>query len=397
MVSSSSMLLDNRKKGFLQNGVENRFDRARASLEIFLRKQSEYTSKLRERAERFFIDHFGRRYSGEAYQALRRYVLGGKFLREGFAIEAYLGTGGKNLSDFLDPTLALTMKESASLMQDDSYDHHDVRRGGDAMHVVFQKLYQELVGETKNAIEYGNSQAVLISQDVVLAGLDAIFDSAFARDSKNLDRTLRAIRIWRETYGMLVAGERRDIDYSARKLVGSLTPKDWLALVKEKTQPLFSAAIELGLIYSGAFENKELVDRFKKFVRYSIAAFQGRDDFLGIFGDPSKTGKPNTTDITQGTANLYIILAYQSADESQKRKLDAYVGTGPGQTKAETERKCEIVRNIIMETGAFDRAQNFIRRSTNLALANLEKIPRLAESSKRYFEGATIFLVEREK
>ena len=55
-------------------------------------------------------------------------------------------------------------------------------------------------------------------------------------------------------------------------------------------------------------------------------AFQLRDDLLGVFGDPARTGKPVSGDISEGKRTVLMALARERATASQARVLDRYLG-----------------------------------------------------------------------
>jgi geranylgeranyl diphosphate synthase type I len=55
-------------------------------------------------------------------------------------------------------------------------------------------------------------------------------------------------------------------------------------------------------------------------------AFQLRDDILGVFGDPSLTGKPVGDDLREGKLTLLVSLAWARATGAQARLLKARFG-----------------------------------------------------------------------
>src|SRR3712207_2643615 len=55
-------------------------------------------------------------------------------------------------------------------------------------------------------------------------------------------------------------------------------------------------------------------------------AFQLRDDVLGVFGDPSVTGKSADDDLREGKQTLLIALAEEEADEQGRQLLRESLG-----------------------------------------------------------------------
>ena len=96
-------------------------------------------------------------------------------------------------------------------------------------------------------------------------------------------------------------------------------------------------------------------------------AFQLRDDLLGVFGDPSVTGKPAGDDIREGKRTLLVLMALENGNAHQRETLTSLLGA-PGLT----EEDLTTAREIIDTTGARDSCEELIARSTRDALTALE-------------------------
>ena len=88
-------------------------------------------------------------------------------------------------------------------------------------------------------------------------------------------------------------------------------------------------------------------------------AFQLRDDLLGVFGDPSVTGKPGGEDIREGKQTLLLVLGRQLAGPADRRVLDAAAGNPEA-----TDEDIAEVRRVLIGCGALDVVE---RRITGLA------------------------------
>jgi geranylgeranyl diphosphate synthase type I len=83
--------------------------------------------------------------------------------------------------------------------------------------------------------------------------------------------------------------------------------------------------------------------------------FQLSDDVLGLYGDPSVTGKPVGGDVREGKKTLLMQEAYKLATAEDKQRLQKLVGK-PDLTEEETN----WVRTFVKESGAWDAVQTTI-------------------------------------
>jgi geranylgeranyl diphosphate synthase type I len=99
-------------------------------------------------------------------------------------------------------------------------------------------------------------------------------------------------------------------------------------------------------------------------------AFQLRDDVLGVFGDPSITGKPILDDLREGKPTVLIALARANADPIQADRLKNLFGRVDLDLAG-----AEDLRTIIAATGALDRVENMINVRAESAVAALHDAP----------------------
>jgi geranylgeranyl diphosphate synthase, type I len=98
-------------------------------------------------------------------------------------------------------------------------------------------------------------------------------------------------------------------------------------------------------------------------------AFQLRDDILGVFGDPARTGKPAGDDLREGKRTYLIAAAFAVADEPTAAALHA----GLGKRELEPE-EIDALREIIVRTGALARTEERIENLTEASLRALSTV-----------------------
>jgi geranylgeranyl diphosphate synthase type I len=76
---------------------------------------------------------------------------------------------------------------------------------------------------------------------------------------------------------------------------------------------------------------------------------------LGIFGDPSVTGKPAGDDIREGKRTVLMAMTFERADQGTRAKLSAALGRADL-----TVDQIEEVRDLITATGAVKVVEDLI-------------------------------------
>jgi geranylgeranyl diphosphate synthase type I len=94
-------------------------------------------------------------------------------------------------------------------------------------------------------------------------------------------------------------------------------------------------------------------------------AFQLRDDLLGVYGDPARTGKPAGDDLREGKRTYLVATALEAADPVQRKALEA----GLGHPDADVDE----LRRTIDQTGARHRTEQRITELTDRAISVLKQ------------------------
>jgi geranylgeranyl diphosphate synthase type I len=123
-----------------------------------------------------------------------------------------------------------------------------------------------------------------------------------------------AVKVLAEAMQELCVGQSADLAFEDRSEV-SLT--ECLQMAEAKTGALLGAACQLGALAAGADE--DTATWYRMFGRQLGLAFQLVDDLLGIWGDPSVTGKPVSSDLISRKKSLPVVAALASGTSAGER------------------------------------------------------------------------------
>ena len=276
-------------------------------------------------------------------------VRGGKRLRPAFCYWGWRGAGGPDGEAIVNSAAALELFQAAALLHDDVMDGSDTRRGLPATHRRMANLHRGN-GWTGDGEQFGVSAAILAG-DLCLSWSDEMLARS-GLPAATLERG-------RDTYDLmrtqLMGGQYLDV------LEQVVTEADGGGTVERARRVIrFKSAkytIEHPLLIGGALAgaSPELMGAYSAYGLPLGEAFQLRDDVLGVFGDPTETGKPAGDDLREGKRTVLIALALEAASPAQsaavRRQLgDPHLGADG----------VASLREIIRDTGALVAVETLI-------------------------------------
>jgi geranylgeranyl diphosphate synthase type I len=292
-------------------------------------------------------------------------VSGGKYVRSTFTYLGWLSGAGENgagENGAGDSDAALRAAASSELLhafaliQDDVMDRSPVRRGRPAVHARLADWYS-LQNVTGDARRFGESAAVLLSD------LCLVWAGQMLRDSGLSEQALaRGWPVYDTLRGELAIGQFADLFWDARHL----PPVETVLEVSRRKSGNYTVRrpLELGAALAGCDETVRVaLGRYGGLVG---EAFQLRDDLLGVYGQPSVTGKPNSGDLREHKATSVIALAAELAGPGRRAELGRLLAR-PHLGEPELSR----LRELIAETGAAERAEQMIGARVRAACAAL--------------------------
>jgi geranylgeranyl diphosphate synthase type I len=274
-----------------------------------------------------------------------------------FAAEAF----GANPADALPGAVAIELVHNFSLVHDEIQDHDLVRHN---QPTTFARL--------------GEAQAINVGDFLYTRAI-----AALTRGPGEVSRRMDALDILNDAIERMIRGQWEDLAFETRERV---EVTEYLAMVAGKTGALLAAPVEIGAILAGASpESARTAGAWGERVG---AAFQARDDYLGIWGDPEVTGKSNTNDISRKKKTLPVVHALNHPVAGPiLRAAYAKPAVEPADVPG--------VVSALEAAGSADYCRE--RAATQAAEADrlLEMLP-LDETARAEFRAIARYLVERD-
>jgi geranylgeranyl diphosphate synthase type I len=249
-----------------------------------------------------------------AADVLREFIDGGKCVRPTFMYVGWL-CGADHDRAALRAAAGLELLHAFALLQDDVMDGSAMRRGRVAGHVAFAQWHQRrpLSGSPDR---FGDSAAVL------LGDLCLVWAAQMMRESGVSTAALE--RVWPRYDAMrteLAIGQFADLINDAS---GFPTLDRVLSVSRRKSgNYTVRRPLEMGAAMAGCHES--VLAMLGDYGDAIGEAFQMRDDLLGIFGSPSVTGKPSSSDLLERKATTVVAAAYHLADRTRRRQLREFM------------------------------------------------------------------------
>lgn len=236
------------------------------------------------------------------YGVMLRYALGwvdeednpytektGKRLRPILLLLCAEAAGG-NKDTALPAAAAVELLHNFSLIHDDIQDESDIRHNRPTVWRIWGRA---------NAINAGDAMFTL--------AYSAMADLA---SHLSAELTLDAWRIFNATNLELTRGQHLDMLFETQAMV---TVERYISMISGKSAALLAACAQIGALVATGDPN--IANQYASFGKNIGIAFQIHDDILGIWGDPSVTGKSIATDIVSRKKSLPVLFGLtNSAD-----------------------------------------------------------------------------------
>jgi geranylgeranyl diphosphate synthase type I len=252
---------------------------------------------------------------------------------------------------------SIELAHTCALIHDDIMDASDNRRGRPTVHRALAGRHQV----ARMAQRYGVGGAILLG-DLALVWSDELLHTTPMPDAHR-PAVLRCVDLARSE---LIAGQHLDLLTTGRLHASVET---MLSVVRYKTAKYtIERPLQVGAALAGA--GQDVMNACTAFGVPLGEAFQLRDDVLGVFGDPDRTGKSRLDDLREGKCTSLVVHALRACTPAQADRLRTLLGD-PGLG----EREAAEIRSILTGTGARETVEHMIEERYRQALDSLSAAP----------------------
>ncbi|MFD5112066.1 polyprenyl synthetase family protein [Streptomyces sp. NPDC058391] len=305
-------------------------------------------------------------FARDVAERLARFTLGGgKRTRSQFLWWGLRSCGDTaDVDSALRLAAALELIQTCALVHDDVMDGSPTRRGGRAVHTEIADQYQSVPGRRERE-SFARSAAILVGDLALAWADDLVADTVLAPEVRR-----RVYGIWRAMKTEMVAGQYLDLHGKAN---GSWSTAQAIRTACLKSA-LYSVERPLAMGAALASADRRTTRALRSAGRCAGIAFQLRDDILGVFGDPARTGKPSGEDIRQGKPTYLVAVARARAEANGDRASATVLESAFGDARL-SEDGLARVRSVLVATGARATVE--------------KKIARLMANSTRHLDRGT--------
>ena len=306
-------------------------------------------------------------------ESLEGLLAGGKRLRPAFAYWGFRAAGGQDSDAVVRACASLEFLQACALIHDDVMDASDTRRGKPAVHKQFEATH---VSNNWNgsAKLFGEGAAILIG-DLALSWADEMLLTSGLSN----EQLLRAKSIYDVMRTELMCGQYLDLLEQVR---GEISLERAETVIRFKSAKYtIERPLHLGAAIAGA--SAELTQILSQYGLALGAAFQLRDDLLGVFGDSDITGKPAGDDLREGKQTMLIAFANSNASEADKKFLLDNLGS-----PSLTAELIAQLQTLLVSCGAQEFVENQIASYLETSLASLNALSGAPEAKTALTELA---------
>lgn len=286
---------------------------------------------------------------------------------------------------------SLEMFHAAALVHDDLLDQSDTRRGAPAIHKRFESLHKEKhwAGAPER---FGVAGSVLVG-DLMLGWSSEIFGNALLHSpNREIESACR------DEFSLMrvevMAGQYLDVleeNAATTRPVKEGVGRAEKVILYKTAKYSIEAPLRIGAAFAGA--DQSTLNVFTQFGIPLGIAFQLRDDILGVFGDPSVTGKPAGDDLREGKRTVLVALTREALTEKSPSMANSFEEL---LTSRELDaQQIAFMQKLIQESGALEKTERMITELADRSLDSLES-SNLEETAKSALKLLALKVINRD-
>jgi geranylgeranyl diphosphate synthase, type II len=301
---------------------------------------------------------------------------GGKRLRPLLCLLAYKGYGGEDEEVIMPAAGAIELMHTFLLIHDDIIDRDQWRWGGQNITGVYFEEYSRTM-TAANALHYSQSQA-LLAGDIC----QALATTSLLQSTANSKVIVELVNRYNNVLFQVLHGEKDDVAMSQAYRDPALDQV--FAMYKKKTASYsFVLPLQFGALLAGHSHQADLLEEVGNLAGIS---YQLQDDILGLFGDDTKTGKPNTSDLREGKRTMLITEALRRVPRDERMFLQNLLGNDVVNVS-----DLIVARTIIKESGALVHAEQLMRSCNQKAIEHIKNTSLSDQAKHLLIDGLTVF------
>ncbi len=292
---------------------------------------------------------------GPVAEQLLAAVREGKRLRAAFCYWGWRAAGQPDSDALVRAAASMELVHAAAVVHDDLIDGSPLRHGRPTAHVALRGA----VRRRPRAVAAARSLAMLTGDLLMsLAG------QLFTTSGLPAAYLARARPLWAVLARELIAGECLEILHTGSEPDTAVS----LKVVRYKTAKYtVERPLLIGGVLAGAGER--LREGYSAYALPLGEAFQLRDDLLGLFGDPHRTGKANADDVRGHRPTALLAETWRIAGQDDRDHLRAVLGGRGPEADA-----VHAVREVMRRLKTPDRVEDMITARIEEALDALHEL-----------------------
>ena len=266
-----------------------------------------------------------------------------------------------DVKEAIHAALAWEIFHNFTLMHDDVMDKADVRRGQATVHKKWDENTAILSGD-----------AMLILSYMYMA----------KSSSENLKILLD---LFSDTAAKICEGQQFDMEYEKRT---NISQKEYIEMIRLKTAVMLGACLKSGAIVGKANES-DRQNLYDFGINLGIA-FQIKDDWLDVYGNPNIFGKKTGGDILSNKKTFLLVNALETAKNEDKETLLYWMDN-----HTQPDEKIKAIRQLYDKLSINEKTRIELHNYYNKAIDILQKVS-VETKRKKVLEDIAIDIIERE-